>query len=50
MSAGELVLFAMMTERLLWPINRLGTTLDDAVADIEAWVKDPDAELPRCTG
>ena len=29
LSAGELVLFAMMTERLLWPITRLGTTLDD---------------------
>ena len=26
---GELVLFAMMTERLLWPLTRLGTTLDD---------------------
>ncbi len=26
------------------------TTLDDAVADVEAWVKDPDAKLPRCTG
>lgn len=25
------------------------TTLDDAVADVEAWVKDPDADLPRCT-
>ncbi|HBL31565.1 MAG TPA: ATPase [Acidobacteria bacterium] len=29
LSAGELVLFAMLTERLLWPITRLGTTLDD---------------------
>jgi ATP-binding cassette subfamily B protein len=28
-SAGQLVLFAMMTERLLWPLTRLGTTLDD---------------------
>jgi len=28
-SVGELVLFAMMTERLLWPITRLGNTLDD---------------------
>ncbi len=28
-TAGELVLFAMMTERLLWPLTRLGTTLDD---------------------
>jgi len=28
-SVGELVLFAMLTERLLWPITRLGNTLDD---------------------
>ena len=28
-SVGELVLFAMMTERLLWPLTRLGTTVDD---------------------
>ena len=28
-TVGELVLFAMMTERLLWPLTRLGTTLDD---------------------
>jgi ATP-binding cassette subfamily B protein len=28
-SVGELVLFAMMTERLLWPITRLGNTLDE---------------------
>src|SRR5580693_9397966 len=28
-TAGQLVLFAMMTERLLWPLTRLGTTLDD---------------------
>jgi len=28
-SVGELVLFAMMTERLLWPLTRLGSTLDD---------------------
>jgi PDZ domain-containing protein len=24
-------------------------TLDDAVADVKAWVEDPDADLPRCT-
>ena len=24
-------------------------TLDDAVEDVKAWVKDPDADLPRCT-
>ncbi len=28
-TVGQLVLFAMMTERLLWPLVRLGTTLDD---------------------
>jgi ATP-binding cassette subfamily B protein len=28
-TVGQLVLFAMMTERLLWPLTRLGTTLDD---------------------
>jgi ATP-binding cassette, subfamily B, bacterial len=28
-SVGELVLFSMMTERLLWPLTRLGTTVDD---------------------
>ncbi len=29
LTVGELVLFAMMTERLLWPLTRLGTTLDE---------------------
>ncbi len=29
LTVGELVLFAMMTERLLWPLTRLGATLDD---------------------
>jgi ATP-binding cassette subfamily B protein len=29
LTVGELVLFAMLTERLLWPLTRLGTTLDD---------------------
>ncbi len=29
LTVGELVLFAMMTERLLWPLTRLGTTMDD---------------------
>jgi ATP-binding cassette subfamily B protein len=28
-TVGQLVLFAMMTERLLWPLTRLGTTVDD---------------------
>ena len=25
------------------------TTLDDAIGDVQAWVKNPDATLPRCT-
>ena len=25
------------------------TTLDDAIKDVKAWVKDPKAPLPRCT-
>jgi len=29
LTVGELVLFAMLTERLLWPLTRLGSTLDD---------------------
>jgi len=29
LSVGELVLFAMMTERLLWPLTRLGETVDN---------------------
>ncbi|HYH44233.1 MAG TPA: ABC transporter ATP-binding protein [Thermoanaerobaculia bacterium] len=29
LSVGELVLFAMLTERLLWPFTRLGSTVDD---------------------
>jgi ATP-binding cassette subfamily B protein len=29
LTVGTLVLFAMMTERLLWPLTRLGTTLDE---------------------
>jgi len=29
LTVGELVLFAMMTERLLWPLTRLGSTMDD---------------------
>jgi ATP-binding cassette, subfamily B, bacterial len=29
LTVGELVLFAMMTERLLWPLTRLGNTVDD---------------------
>lgn len=29
LSLGELVLFAMLTERLLWPVTRLGATFDE---------------------
>jgi len=29
LSLGELVLFAMLTERLLWPVTRLGSTFDE---------------------
>jgi ATP-binding cassette subfamily B protein len=29
LTVGELVLFAMMTERLLWPLTRLGETVDN---------------------
>ncbi|MCB9893312.1 MAG: ABC transporter ATP-binding protein [Planctomycetes bacterium] len=29
MSAGELVLFCMMIQRLLWPLTRLGSTFDE---------------------
>jgi len=29
LTVGQLVLFAMMTERLLWPLTRLGPTVDD---------------------
>ncbi|HKV09081.1 MAG TPA: ABC transporter ATP-binding protein [Thermoanaerobaculia bacterium] len=28
-TVGQLVLFAMMTERLLWPLTRLGNTVDE---------------------
>lgn len=29
LSVGQLVLFSMLIQRLLWPLTRLGTTLDD---------------------
>jgi len=29
LTLGELVLFAMLTERLLWPVTRLGATFDE---------------------
>jgi ATP-binding cassette subfamily B protein len=59
-TAGQLVLFAMMTERLLWPLSRLGTTLDDferamaaarrsfGLLDTPPAIQDP--ERPRLLG
>jgi ATP-binding cassette, subfamily B, bacterial len=59
-TVGELVLFAMMTERLLWPLTRLGTTVDDyerakasarrafGLLDTEPAIQDP--ENPRPLG
>jgi len=63
-TAGELVLFAMLTERLLWPLTRLGTTLDDyerakasarrtfGLLDAPPAIQDPPrpAPLPRVRG
>jgi ATP-binding cassette subfamily B protein len=57
-TAGELVLFAMLTERLLWPLTRLGTTLDDyerakasarrtfGLLDAEPAIEDPPHPAP----
>jgi len=57
-TAGELVLFAMLTERLLWPLTRLGTTLDDyerakasarrtfGLLDTEPAIEDPERPAP----
>ncbi|MBV8201886.1 MAG: ABC transporter ATP-binding protein, partial [Acidobacteria bacterium] len=59
-TVGQLVLFAMMTERLLWPLTRLGSTLDDferamaaarrsfGLLDTEPAIQDP--ERPRLLG
>ncbi len=63
-TAGELVLFAMLTERLLWPLTRLGATLDDyerakasarrtfGLLDAEPAIEDPaqPVTLPRVRG
>jgi len=58
LTAGELVLFAMLTERLLWPLTRLGTTLDDyerakasarrtfGLLDAEPAIRDPERPAP----
>ncbi|MEA2600450.1 MAG: ATP-binding cassette, subfamily bacterial [Acidobacteriota bacterium] len=57
-TVGELVLFAMMTERLLWPLTRLGTTVDDyerakasarrafGLLDTEPAIQDPENPEP----
>jgi len=57
-TVGQLVLFAMMTERLLWPITRLGTTVDDyerakasarrafGLLDSEPAIQDPEHPVP----
>jgi ATP-binding cassette subfamily B protein len=63
-TVGQLVLFAMMTERLLWPLTRLGTTVDDyerakasarrifGLLDTPATIEDPErpVPLPRAQG
>jgi len=63
-TVGQLVLFAMMTERLLWPLTRLGTTVDDyerakasarrifGLLDTPATIEDPKrpVPLPRARG
>ena len=57
-TVGQLVLFAMMTERLLWPLTRLGTTVDDyerakasarrifGLLDTLAAIRDPERPVP----
>jgi len=57
-TVGELVLFSMMTERLLWPLTRLGTTVDDferarasarrafGLLDTEPAIQDPERPEP----
>lgn len=54
LSVGELVLFSMMIQRVLWPLTRLGVTLDDferagasarrtfGLLDSESKIVDPD--------
>ena len=54
LSVGELVLFSMMVQRLLWPMTRMGKTLDEferarasarrvfGLLDTEATIRDPE--------
>ena len=58
MTAGELVLFCMMIQRLLWPLTRLGNTFDEyqrarasatrifGLLDTPSRVQDPDQPHP----
>jgi len=58
LTAGELVLFCMMSQRLLWPMTRLGQTFDEyqrakasarrifGLLDTPAAVQDPDRPAP----
>lgn len=57
-TAGELVLFCMMIQRMLWPLTRLGETFDEyqrarasatrifGLLDTPARVQDPDEPVP----
>jgi ATP-binding cassette subfamily B protein len=63
-SPGEVVLFGMLIQRMLWPLTRIGTTFDDyqrakasaarvfALLDTEPRVRDPEhpREIPHCRG
>ena len=58
LTAGELVLFCMMVQRLLWPMTRLGQTFDEyqrakasgrrifTLLDTPSGVRDPDQPQP----
>lgn len=64
LTAGELVLFSMMIQRMLWPLTRLGQTFDEyqraqasanrifGLLDTPSRVQDPDtpAEMLRADG
>lgn len=61
LTVGELVLFSMMIQRLLWPITSLGQTLDNyerakasavrvfRLLDTPASITDPESPLPTTT-
>ena len=64
LTVGELVLFSMMIQRILWPITKLGMTIDNyerakasarrvfGLLDVEPEIQDPEAptELARAEG